>query len=77
MEEIYSTATVTDSDGNVYRLDPELTNLMSNSRDYDELQWAWESWHEATGPRMKSKYAELVEKMNEGATDNGNCWAAV
>jgi peptidyl-dipeptidase A len=72
MEEIYSTATVTDDNGQVYRLDPELTNLMSNSRDYDQLQWAWEAWHDVTGPRMKSKYVELVEKMNEGARDNGN-----
>ena len=71
LEEIYSTATVTDVTGREYRLDPELTELFTTSRDYDELQWAWEAWHNVTGPRMKSMYVELVDGMNEGARDNG------
>jgi hypothetical protein len=71
LEEIYSTASVTDDHGDIYRLEPELTNLMVESRDYDRLAWAWEAWRNATGPRMKSKYVQLVEAMNEAAWDNG------
>ena len=76
MEEVYSTAVVTDDDGKQYRLDPELTNIMSNSRDYDRLQWAWVSWRNATGPALRDKYTRLVEDLNEGARDNGrpNWW---
>lgn len=71
LEEIYSTATVKSEDGATWRLEPELTELMAESRDYDRLAWGWEAWRNATGPLMKTKYVELVEKMNEGATDNG------
>jgi peptidyl-dipeptidase A len=71
MEEIYSTAAITDSEGREYRLDPELTELMTKSRDYDRLVWAWQGWRNVTGRRIKDQYVELVEKMNEAARDNG------
>jgi len=72
MLNIYSTATVTDASGREYRLDPDLTEVMSTSRDYDRLLWAWRSWRDATGPSIKPLYTPLVEKMNRAATDNGN-----
>lgn len=71
LEETYSVASVSDHTGREYRLDPELTELMANSRDYDKLLWAWVAWRNATGPHMKTDYTELVGCMNEGARDNG------
>ena len=72
MLSIYSTAVVTDSQGRDHRLDPELTDIMSTSRDYDQLEWAWQGWRNATGPMIKPLYSQLVEKMNQAAIDNGN-----
>jgi len=72
MVEIYSTATVADDGGRANRLDPELTDIMATSRDYERLEWAWQGWRDATGPRMKRLYEQLVDRMNEAAADNGN-----
>jgi len=72
MSNIYSTAVVTDDSGKENRLDPELTNIMATSRDYEKLKWAWQGWRDATGPKMKSLYTRLVRNMNAAANDNGN-----
>jgi len=72
MVDIYSTAVVTDNRGQENRLDPELTNIISTSRDYDELKWAWQGWRDATGLRIKPLYSQLVDNMNRAAVDNGN-----
>lgn len=71
MVDIYSTAVVTDNRGQENRLDPELTNIISTSRDYDELKWAWQGWRNATGLRIKPLYSQLVDNMNRAAVDNG------
>jgi peptidyl-dipeptidase A len=71
MSETYSTAFITDSEGRENRLDPELTEIMATSRDYDQLVWAWQGWRNVTGHVMKARYVELVDKMNEAAVDNG------
>ena len=68
MDELTATAKV-DRDGKVYRLDPELNDIMSNSRDYDELLWAWEAWHNSSR-RIKPVYIEFIDKVNEAARDN-------
>ena len=57
-------------DGKVYRLDPELEDIMATSRDYDELLWAWEAWHNSSRP-IKPLYVEFVNKSNEAAKENG------
>jgi len=72
MVRIYSTAVVTDRHGQEYRLDPDLEEILSKSRDYEKLKWAWQGWRDATGPRIKPLFAQLVAKMNEAAIDNGN-----
>ena len=43
---------------------------MQNSRDYDELLWAWKGWHEASGKKMRSIFAQTVEIQNKGAREN-------
>lgn len=70
LEGLYGNAVVT-KDGKEYHMEPEFVDIMSNSRDWDELQWAWVSWRDATGPHMKEKFEEIVELMNEAARDNG------
>ena len=67
---MYSTATL-QKDGETYRLDPELTDILATSRDYDELLWVWKGWRDVTGLAYKPLYVELVDKMNEAAQDNG------
>jgi len=71
MLNIYSTAVVTDDRGRSYRLD-ELSDVLTTSRDYDRLEWAWLAWRDATGPSIKPLYMQLVDGMNRAALDNGN-----
>ena len=40
---------------------------MTNSRDYDRILWAWKGWHDATGPKMRKAYTEVVTIQNKGA----------
>ncbi len=59
---------------------PELEDVLFNSRDYDELQEAWEGWR-TISPPMRDKYARYVELANEGAGelgygDLGEMWRA-
>ena len=70
LESIYGKAEVK-KDGKTYRIEPELTDIMATSRDYDELKWAWQAWRDVTGPKIKQPFKELVGKLNEAASDNG------
>jgi len=72
MVNTYSTAVITDRQGKEYRLDPELSDILAKSRDYEKLEWAWKAWRDATGPKMLPLYTKLVDKMNDAALDNGN-----
>ena len=51
-------------------LNPYLYKIMSKSRNYTELKFVWQSWRDATGPKMKALYAGLVKGLNTGAVDN-------
>ncbi|XP_052286831.1 angiotensin-converting enzyme-like [Dreissena polymorpha] len=66
LQKIYSTATV-----NGLPLEPNVTEVMSHSRDPDVLLGAWWGWRNATGPLMKDKYERMIGLLNKGATDNG------
>jgi len=72
MMSIYSKAVVAESGAREYRLDPNLTEIMATSRDYERLKWAWQGWRDATGPKIKPLYTRLVDSMNQAAHDNGN-----
>lgn len=73
MQRIYSTAVIVDEEHEMkrYRMNPELTQLMTTSRDYDERQWAWTEWHDVVGQQIRPLFIDLVVRMNEAATDNG------
>ncbi|CAL4122237.1 unnamed protein product [Meganyctiphanes norvegica] len=51
-------------------LDPELQQLMKNSKDYEKLKWAWEEWRTAVGRKLKPLYLEYVELLNKQAKLN-------
>ena len=67
----YSSASVTDEDGQTYKLDPGLTLLLQTSRDYDKLKWAWDAWRDASGKLMKNLYNESVYLQNESVKPSG------
>ena len=71
MEGIYSTGKVKDSDGKQLELDPDLYEILSTSRDYKRLLFAWKGWRDAVGPDLRHRYKEFVELLNTGARDNG------
>jgi peptidyl-dipeptidase A len=52
-------------------IEPGITKILADSRDFDELLWAWSGWYDATGSKMKESYIKLVEIMNAAAQEKG------
>ncbi|XP_024085507.1 angiotensin-converting enzyme-like [Cimex lectularius] len=76
MKEIYNKARVcpftsTSSPYCDLSLEPDLTRTMAHSRSYEEQLHAWKSWRDATGPKLRDKYARYVELANEASRLNG------
>lgn len=82
MEEIYSKAKVCrykDSAKCDLALEPQLTELLINSRDPEELKHAWVGWRKETGEKIKPLFPKYVELSNRGAvlnnfTDTAASW---
>lgn len=79
MDSIYSTAKVYPQPGVVWNLEPELTDIMANSRSYKTLLYAWEAWRNASGVPLKELYPRFVELSNnasqaDGFADTGAEW---
>lgn len=60
-------------------LDPEITEIMATSQNYDELKYTWEQWHNKSGALMRNDYKKYVEISNEAAklnnfSDYGEMW---
>ena len=68
MESIYGKGKVCDGDD--CRDLGELSSVLANSRDYDELLEAWRGWR-TVSPPMQPLYKEYVQLANEGAKDIG------
>ncbi|KAJ3277818.1 hypothetical protein HK104_002945 [Borealophlyctis nickersoniae] len=66
MTGIYSTGKV---DGKP--LDPDLTEILATSRDYQQLQDAYLGWRKAVGPEIKPLYEQFANVSNVGARDGG------
>ncbi|KAH1174233.1 angiotensin-converting enzyme isoform X1 [Mauremys mutica] len=82
METTYSVAKVCKGQDKCYPLDPDLTDILAKSRDYDELLFSWKGWRDASGKEIKSKYKRYVELSNKAArlngyTDNGAFWRSL
>uniref|UniRef100_A0A8C3XMN8 Angiotensin-converting enzyme n=1 Tax=Chelydra serpentina TaxID=8475 RepID=A0A8C3XMN8_CHESE len=72
METTYSVAKVCKGQDKCYPLDPDLTDILAKSRDYDELLFSWKGWRDASGKKIKSKYKRYVELSNKAARLNGH-----
>uniref|UniRef100_A0A8C8RMH9 Angiotensin-converting enzyme n=1 Tax=Pelusios castaneus TaxID=367368 RepID=A0A8C8RMH9_9SAUR len=82
METTYSVAKVCKGQDKCSPLDPDLTDILAKSRDYDELLFSWKGWRDASGKQIKSKYKRYVELSNKAAqlnghTDNGAFWRSL
>ncbi|KAM7381883.1 hypothetical protein PAMA_012642 [Pampus argenteus] len=82
METKYSVAEVCRANGTCHPLDPDLQKIMAESRDYDELLFAWKGWRDAAGKVLRTDYKRYVELANEAATlnghsDNGAFWRSL
>uniref|UniRef100_A0A803W0Y4 Angiotensin-converting enzyme n=1 Tax=Ficedula albicollis TaxID=59894 RepID=A0A803W0Y4_FICAL len=82
METTYSVAKVCREDKTCHPLDPDLTDIMATSRDYNELLFAWKGWRDASGKKMRNSYKRYVELSNKAATlngykDNGAYWRSL
>ena len=49
---------------------PDLEDIITQSRDYDELLEAWQGWR-TISPPMRDKFERFVELANEGAAELG------
>lgn len=82
MSEIYSKAKICDfrnTEKCDLALEPDLTRIMRNSRDYEELEYVWTSWRNETGKLMRDNYKEFVHLANKAAEMNdfdnmGDMW---
>lgn len=78
MSSIYNKATVcpfkqqncSENSPDRLTLDPHITERFAVSRDFDELQYLWKQWHDASGKLMRSQYHVYVELMNKVAIGN-------
>ena len=73
LNSIYASAKVCESKSvtECLSLEPEITELIANSRDYNRLLNLWKGWHDVTGNNMKILYKEAVALNNKKAKENG------
>lgn len=70
MEGVYGAAKYCPSGPQSCKDQGQLTDIMANSRKYDELTEAWMGWHSTARPNRKD-YVRFVELANEGARELG------
>ncbi|KAL3837175.1 hypothetical protein ACJMK2_022550 [Sinanodonta woodiana] len=68
MTSIYSTAKGCIDATTCLPLEPDLTDIISNSRNYDKLKAAWKGWRDASGKKMKHLYPQYIQLLNEAIT---------
>ncbi|XP_061182126.1 angiotensin-converting enzyme-like [Saccostrea echinata] len=76
---IYSKGEVCLESKGCLQLEPGLTDIITNSRDYNELLEVWKGWRDQSGKKMRTKYTEFVKAMNaaikfSGFNDTGEYW---
>lgn len=48
-----------------------IEEVISTSRNYDELTYVWKAWRDASGAKMRDDYKKYVELSNLAANMNG------
>ncbi|XP_055982553.1 angiotensin-converting enzyme-like protein Ace3 [Sorex fumeus] len=71
METAYSMAQVCLNEGPCLDLEPDLIEIMANSRDHQELLWVWQSWRDAVGFQVRTAFERYVQLSNLMANLNG------
>ncbi|GCB71908.1 hypothetical protein scyTo_0008969 [Scyliorhinus torazame] len=73
MVSIYSTGIVCNpaEPSHCMELEPGLTVLMSDSKDYNERLWAWEGWRVNVGKKLRPLYEGYAKLKNKAARMNG------
>nr|CAH7745198.1 unnamed protein product [Callosobruchus chinensis] len=82
MENIFSTAKIcayNETQKCDLALNPDITNIMSTSRNEEELKHVWLAWRDAVGPKCRALFEEYVQLSNEAArlnnfTDTSEYW---
>jgi len=82
MEKIYSTAKICSFENETrcdLSLNPDISAIMKNSRNEEELLHVWTQWRNVTGRPIKQYYERFVELSNEVAalnnfSDTGDMW---
>ncbi|KAK0076664.1 hypothetical protein PV326_010605 [Microctonus aethiopoides] len=73
MQSTYSTAKICNFTSPTQcnlELEPEITEIMINSRDPEELKHVWKSWRDASGKKVRNDFIKYVELSNEIARLN-------
>lgn len=70
MEGMYGSAKYCPKGPDSCRDQTQLTDVMANSHDYNELTEAWTGWHSTARP-IRKDYTRFVELANEGARELG------
>ncbi|KAH0812410.1 hypothetical protein GEV33_010379 [Tenebrio molitor] len=52
------------------RLQPDLTDIMARSRNWDELQYTWTEWRRNTGQNIKDTFEQMISISNEASKLN-------
>ena len=69
---VCSTAKVKEYKGsNLLSFSPDVKNIITTSRDPEELQYYWEQWREQTGEKYLDQYKQYIDLYNEAAELNG------
>ncbi|XP_067126754.1 angiotensin-converting enzyme-like isoform X2 [Centruroides vittatus] len=74
MVDIYSTTVICDFKNKTkcnLALDPDLTNILAKSNNYEELKHVWKEWRNKVGRKIKPLYWKFVDLSNEVALLNG------
>ena len=72
LNKIYASTKVCEDNAktNCLALEPEISKIFTESRDYNKLLHFWESWHDLTGNKMRDIYTETVKLENKKAREN-------
>lgn len=70
MEGMYGAAKYCPKGPESCRDQEQLTDVLANSRSYDELTEAWTGWHSTARP-LRKEYVRFVDLANEGARELG------
>ena len=72
MESVYSQTKIPSykDDKIMFSLDPEITQVLGESRDPKELEYYWKNWYDNVGTKNKKDFIKYVELRNEAAQLN-------